>query len=94
MSISTWGWGSFSISIGGWGGALEFLPWIYAKLEKYDPAYAWVLTRDYIDLITRDRNELITRITPTDLPGREWDILVERLKASLVVRSPGWPDEQ
>ena len=89
MSIVTWGWGSGAISTAGWGGGIRLVPKIYASYALSD-AYRWVLTRDYVEVISRDKGDPVLRIKPSTLDQRDWASLFARVKGDLVNNDRTW----
>lgn len=99
MSITTRGFGSSSITTVGFGTVLaSFLPNVFAYYYSH-PAYAWVIHRGYLEIrdvrVRTDLNlrSLVARVKIEDIPLRDWESVVDRVKGSIPVRSPGWPEE-
>ena len=86
MSISTWGWGSCGIAIGtaGWGDCpcVEYVPYILLATYLGDhDAYSCAASREYIEIRTRDRGEVLLRMRPEQIPERLIeDVLTELRK--------------
>ncbi len=94
MSITTYGWGSSSISCWGWGGGMAgVIPVTPADLfAQYvgRAAYTCVITRDYLEVIYREKDEIVLRVKLDDLSERVWDVLLERAKPqSIPIRERG-----
>ena len=73
MSITTWGWGSGAITTMGWGhaGLVEFIASVLTTKYLCDKeAYTCVITRDYIEVKTREKDEIILRLKSDFVPTR------------------------
>lgn len=89
MSIVTWGWGSGAITSVGWGGGIRLVPKMYASYALSD-AYKWVLNRDYVEVIHRDKGNIALRIKPSSLGQRDWASLFARVKGDIVNNDRTW----
>lgn len=94
MSITTYGWGSSSISSWGWGAGLAgVIPVTPADLfARYvgRAAYTCVITRDYLEIRYREKDSIILRLKLEDISERVWDILLERAKPqNISIREKG-----
>ena len=96
MSLVTWGWGTCDgiITVCGFG-AFSCTP-VANILARYlgDKAYTWVEDdRGWIEVITRDKGEVLLRIKPSSVPERLRGDVVGRMYEDAPIRSPGWPWE-
>lgn len=53
----------------------------------------YIMSRDYVDLVSRDRGDVLLRVRIDEMPDRIALELLERVATTVVVRSPGWPEE-
>jgi len=53
----------------------------------------YVVSRNYVDLISRDRGDVLLRVRMDEIPDRIVSGLLERIPSDIIVRSSGWPDE-
>jgi hypothetical protein len=92
MSITTWGWGSQAITSCGWGAFYIkeiVLPTLITEYLSDKYIYSCVIARDYVEIKTRDEDEVLLRVKPDSLSLRSWDILLNRLKSDINLRSKG-----
>jgi len=92
MSITTWGFGSGAISSWGWGAFYVkeiLLPTLITEYLSDKYIYSCVVTRDYIEIKARDKDEILLRVKPDSLSLRAWGILLNRLKGDISFRSNG-----
>jgi hypothetical protein len=88
--ITTWGWGSGAISTSGWGSSaiVEFIASILTTKYLCDKdAYTCVITRDYLEIKTREKGEIVLRLKPDSIPARTWDVLLSRSKGEISFRN-------
>jgi len=94
MSITTYGFGSSSISCWGWGGGMAgVIPVTPVDLfAQYvgRVAYTCVITRDYLEVIYREKDQIVLRLKLEDISERVWNTLLERIKPqSISIREKG-----
>jgi len=71
MSITTWGWGSGAITTSGWGSSImEILLPILVSEYLCGDAYTCVVTRDYLEVKTREKGDVVLRLKPDSIPTR------------------------
>ena len=89
MSITTWGWGSQAITSCGWGGGVvEFIASILTTKYLCDKnAYTCVITRDYIEIKTREKGEIVLRLKPDSISARTYNVLLSRAKGEISFRN-------
>ena len=89
MSITTWGWGSQAITTTGWGGGIvEFIASILTTKYLCDKdAYTCVITRDYIEIKTREKGEIVLRLKPDSISARTYNVLLSRAKGEISFRN-------
>jgi len=88
--ITTWGWGSGAISSWGWGsaGLMEFVASILTTKYLCDrEAYSCVITRDYLEIKTREKDQILLRLKVDSIPTRTWDVLLSRAKGEISLRN-------
>ena len=87
MSITTWGFGSGSISTAGWGSSIMeiLLPILVSEYLCRD-AYTCVISRDYLEIRTREKGEIVLRLKSGSIPTRTWDDLLSRSKGEISLR--------
>jgi len=92
MSITTWGWGVGAITSVGWGAFYVkeiILPTLITEYLSDKYIYSCVIDRDYVEIKTRDEDKILLRVKPESLSLRSWDILLNRLKGDISLRSKG-----
>ena len=92
MSITTWGFGSGAITTVGWGAFYVkeiVLPTLITEYLSDKYIYSCVITRDYVEIKTRDEDKILLRVKPESLSLRAWNILLTRLKSDISLRSKG-----
>lgn len=92
MSITTWGWGVGAITTVGWGAFYVkeiILPTLITEYLSDKYIYSCVIDRDYVEIKTRDEEEVLLRVKPDSLSPRSWNILFDRLKSDISLRSEG-----
>jgi len=89
MSIITWGFGSGAITTAGWGGFVKevILPTLIAEYLSDKYIYSCVITRDYLEVKTREKGEILLRVKPDSIPTRTWDVLLNRVKGEINFRN-------
>ena len=89
MSITTWGWGSGAITTSGWGAFVKeiILPALLAEYFSDRDVYTCVITRDYLEVKTREKGEIVLRLKPGSIPTRTWDDLLSREKGEISIRN-------
>jgi len=90
MSITTWGFGSGAITTGGWGAFYVkeiILPTLITEYLSDKYIYSCVITRDYLEVKTREKGEIVLRLKLDSISARTWDILLNRLKGDVSLRS-------
>jgi len=85
MSITTWGWGSGAITTSGWGTFVKkiLLPDLLDEYFFNRYAYTCVVTRDYLEVKTREKGDLVLRLKPDSISDRTWDTLLNREKGEI-----------
>ena len=90
MAISVYGWGYGAITTAGWGSSVivEFIASILTTRYLCDKdAYICVVTRDYIEVKTREKGDIVLRLKSDDIPARTWDVLLSRAKGEISLRN-------
>lgn len=89
MTISVWGWGSTAISTWGWGGYYRIIPEMAAEYIRTH-VYTCVIDRECTEILDRETGEILFRLSPTELPGRSYDEILERIFTDILDRGDGW----
>ena len=87
MSISLYGWGGCgAITTLGWGSVcLKYtVTTIIAKYLCDREAHSCVITRDYLEIKTRDKDQVLLRLKSDSVPTRVWNDLVSRVKEDVI----------
>ena len=94
MAISVFGWGAGAITTGGFGYYLveEWIPLILAEYLENSNAYTCIADRGYAEIRLRETGDVVLRVRPDQIPARERNELMSRIRAEdVLVRSKGWP---
>ena len=86
MGISTYGWGSGAVTTLGFGAEIGYIPELIAESLSGRYAYTCVVTRDYLEVKTRDEDAILLRLKPDSITPRMWDVLLDRSKTEISLR--------
>ena len=82
--ISTWGWGSW---------IYEYVPELLAEYIG-STAYSCVIdTCHCIEVTELSTSQVVMRLRPCEVPGRDRGEVLERTRDEVLIRSSGWPHE-